>query len=218
MMQEKIKKLFLSRIERTLSDLGKVGRKETHNILQACYSSAIGICEELYGRNSLQLQDLQERAKKLREVSPHAGSMDEEIALVIKGTLDNAQTEIEEGVITSIYRQAVGSVIVDFISLADTALQEDQKDVAAVLAAAALEDAMKSKAEELGIETEGRDLSDIISALKSVSFLGGPQAKVVSSYIPFRNKALHAEWEKILKPEVAGLIAFLKQFAVEAFQ
>jgi hypothetical protein len=104
-------------------------------------------------------------------------------------------------------------VVLDFVDLAERALEEDRSDVAAVLASAAFEDLMKKRAEAAGVEVAGKELSEVLNALKASGSLSGPQAKVATSYVTLRNKAMHAEWNKIASPEVAGLIAFTKSDA-----
>lgn len=71
----------------------------------------------------------------------------------------------------NITTQASGLVIGDLVALARAELNAGYKDVAAILAAAALEDAMKRKAEELGINVENKSLDAILNALKAKSFL-----------------------------------------------
>lgn len=143
--------------------------------------------------------------------------MDDRIAMVLQGGLLNLKAELESGLIEKIFNQAMGSAIADFVILAEQALSDGQKDVSAVLASAALEDAMKRKAEDIGIEVEEKTLSDVLNALKAKSFFPSPQHKIVSSFVTLRNKAMHAEWDKIFGPDVASMIAFLKTYVMEQF-
>jgi hypothetical protein len=60
-------------------------------------------------------------------------------------------------------------------------------------------------------------MSEVINALKLKEVLKGPQAKISSSYITLRNKAFHAEWDKIDTLEVKSLIAFTEEFILVNF-
>jgi len=85
------------------------------------------------------------------------------------------------------------------------------------LACAALEDGLKRLAESVDLEVEGKDLSEVINALKATSVLPGSQARVVQSFVGVRNKAMHAEWGKIDSSEVHGVIGFVQDFVSKRF-
>jgi hypothetical protein len=90
-------------------------------------------------------------------------------------------------------------------------LDENHKDVAAVLASAALEDAMKKLAKKNGVTLEeNADLTKIINALKAARVVRGTQASMLTGMLRIRNAAMHAKWQEIDVPEVRGLIAFVE--------
>ena len=60
-----------------------------------------------------------------------------------------------------------GEVLGDFILLAKEALKDGHKDVAAVLACAALEDVLKRHAQANGLNVDSKSMSDVINMLKS---------------------------------------------------
>ncbi|OGY68536.1 MAG: hypothetical protein A3B94_00155 [Candidatus Jacksonbacteria bacterium RIFCSPHIGHO2_02_FULL_43_10] len=121
------------------------------------------------------------------------------------------------GLITNIVIQASGAIIGDFLAIAKNELKNGNKDVAAVLSSAALEDSLKRKAEEFSIKTEGKDLSQIINALKSQGIFSGAETPIVSSYVKLRNSAMHADWAKIQGADVGSLIGFLEPFLIKNF-
>ena len=216
-MKSDIKESFLSRINEIIKKLYP-SLRDTPVVLQECFAATLSIYESIYGSNSLQIDQLLKVVKQLRDVNPNPGVMDDRIAKVLQGGLLNLKAELESGLIEKIFNRAVGSAIADFVFLAEKALSEDQKDVSAVLASAALEDTLKRKAEDLGLEVEDKNLSDILNALKTKSFFPSPQHNIVKSYVDLRNKAMHAQWNKIFKPDVASLIAFLKSYILEHFE
>ncbi len=133
------------------------------------------------------------------------------------GSVNNNREEIEAGLITSIASEAAGEVIGDLVALGEKQLKDGYKDVAAVLMSVALEDALKRKAQELGVNVENKSLDAVINSLKSKSFFKGAQAPIVSSYVKLRNAAMHAEWDKIGESDVSSLIGFLEPFMIEHF-
>jgi hypothetical protein len=128
----------------------------------------------------------------------------------VKGVFLAAANDFDCGLV-DIDSVIAGEIFADFTRLASRALEEGHKDVAAVLASAALEDAMKKLAMKNGITlSDNSDLSQIINALKSARVIGGTQAAMLSGMPKLRNAAMHADWGKITDPEVRGLIAFVE--------
>jgi hypothetical protein len=103
------------------------------------------------------------------------------------------------------------------LQLAKTELNASFVNVAAVLACAALEDALKRKANDLGLNTTGKTLDAIINALKAKSFFKGAQGPIVASFVKLRNAAMHADWDKISEADVKSLIGFMEPFLTEHF-
>jgi hypothetical protein len=181
-------------------------------------SGAIAILEQLYGRDSHKTRVFLEQhaaccKQKDRFEMSHAL---ESLAFSTSGVLQSIKSEIEAGLLGSIQLQAQGGIIGDFLSLAKNSL-DGNKDVAAVLACAALEDALKRYAEQKGLAVSDADMSQVINALKSQGLLKDPQASIVQSYVKLRNKAFHAEWDKIEKESVGAAIGFTEQFILSNF-
>jgi hypothetical protein len=136
----------------------------------------------------------------------------------IKGILETVKYEIAHDMLGSLENQAKGEILGDFISLSRSLLSEGFKDSAAVLACGALEDCLKKHALNNGLNVSEKDLSEVINSLKSKGVIKGAQAGVVQSYVQLRNKAFHAQFDKIEPPEVASLISFVEQFLLTHFQ
>jgi hypothetical protein len=171
----------------------------------------------LYGKSSAQAKTLLEMHKRSNGSGYSVGWLIQSFASSLRGVLENTKEELEGGLIASIVDQVAGEVIGDLLSLAKTQLRSGYKDVAAVLATAALEDAMKRKAAEYGIKVEGKTLDSIINALKAKEFLKGSQAPIVASYVKLRNSAMHADWTKIQEADISSLIGFLEPFLIQNF-
>ena len=219
-MKNDMTERYRGRIESLLAKLADVerlaanGKRET---IDGCFVGAVGLIDSLYGPNSAQAKTLFE-AKKAYTKTRY--SLHHELASLgysIKGTLQNILEELDLGLIRNIATEAAGIVIGDLVALAKEELRAGFVNVAAVLASAALEDALKRKAEQLGVNTENKTMDSVINALKARSFFKGSQTPIVKSYVKLRNVAMHADWEKIQDADVSSLIGFLEPFLLEHF-
>ena len=128
------------------------------------------------------------------------------------GIFKSAKEDFEGGYVFNVDLRISGEVFGDFIVLAKHSLAEGHKDVAAVLACAALEDALKRYAVAEGLNVDDKSMTEVINALKSKGLVSGSQKSLLGAMPKLRNDALHAEWEKISEPEVNSVIAFVEQF------
>ncbi len=178
-------------------------------------SGTISILEKLYGPHSDKIKaysQLLQRFTKYPE-DPHSVRS---ICLTTVGVLKSIKSEIEAGLVGNLEQQAQGGIFGDFITLAKESLDES-KDVAAVLVSAALEDALKKFAVQNGLDVDEKDMTEVINALKREGLIKGTQASIVQGYTKFRNKAFHADWEKIDKTSVRSAIGFTEGFILEHF-
>jgi len=128
-----------------------------------------------------------------------------------------AKSDYEKGCYISLEKMVSGEVFGDFIAAAKKSLDEGNKDVAAVLACAALEDALKRFAKANSLNVDGKDMTEIIAALKSKGLVGGAQKSILETMPKTRNNAMHADWAKISVTEVGGVIGFTEQFLLLNF-
>lgn len=170
------------------------------------YHGAISVASELYGSNSPQLE-----AIKALGIKP-AGQNE-----ALAGMLKNILAEIQAGLVTSLRVEAKGEVLTDLLIMAKQAIKEGTKEIAAVLACAALEDILKNYAEVKGINVDEKDMSNIISILKAKGLIKGPKGKLLASFVSIRNSAFHAKWDKIESPEIQSIIAFVEDFLINEF-
>jgi len=132
------------------------------------------------------------------------------------GIFRGVQHDIKSGMLSDFRQLLQAEIFADFIALAKKVL-DDNKDVAAVLACAALEDALKRVAMKESLDVDDKDMSDVINALKTKGAIKGAQVPIVQSYVKLRNKAFHAEWDKIDKGSVSSVIGFTEQFLLSYF-
>jgi len=95
----------------------------------------------------------------------------------------------------SVDKRIASDVLSDFVALARETLQQPgdgPKNAAAVLAAAAYEDTLRRMA-----GGPQKDLDEVITDLKKSRQLVASQLGIAVSFLNFRNRALHANWETI---------------------
>jgi len=217
---EELKDTYLKRIDdlrKRVANPADLGEAQDRATVDGVFTGTLNVVSTLYGSNAAQIKALMEMHKlsNTRGYSPEW--LIRSFAESLLGVLLNIREEIEGGLISSVAAEAAGEVIGNLLALAKSQLRDGYKDVAAVLAAAALEDALKRKAQEFGISIENKTLDSVINSLKAKSFLRGAQAPIVSSYVKLRNAAMHADWDKIGESDVSSLLGFLEPFLVEHF-
>ena len=93
-----------------------------------------------------------------------------------------------------------------------------QKNVAAVLSAAAFEDTIRRMGSAFAGVMGKDDLNSVIDALKSKGVLVAPQLGIALGYLNFRNRALHANWDQIDRASVSSVLAFVEGLLLKHFQ
>lgn len=214
---KEIERLSVMRKNFSKLDISLVEEDSEAPKVHKAYGSTLNMLSNLFGAKSPQVKSLIDQRKQIVSKKYSTEYELRETCHMVYGILASVKNDIEAGLIASIVLQASGAVIGDFIAIAKHELSGGNKDVAAVLASAALEDSLKRKADELGIKTENKELSAVINALKSQGFFSGAEAPIVSSYVKLRNSAMHADWAKIQGADVSSLIGFLEPFLVKNF-
>ena len=97
------------------------------------------------------------------------------------------------------------------------ALAEGAKDVAAVLACAALEDALKRLALLNNLEVSDKTMQDVVNALKAKGLVGGAQKSLLDTMPKIRDYAMHANWDKITPQDVGSVMGFVEQLLLVKF-
>ena len=135
----------------------------------------------------------------------------------LKGIYMSAKEAYEGGYLFNVELTISGEIFGDFVNLSKQALNEGHKDVAAVLASAALEDALKRYAKSNGINVDDATMQKVIGAIKSAGLVSGARKTLLETMPKIRNCAMHAEWDKITEPEVNSMIGFVEQFLLTEF-
>jgi hypothetical protein len=129
----------------------------------------------------------------------------------------SAKEDFLGGYVFNVDLRVSGEVFGDLVTLAKQSLSEGYKDVAAVLASAALEDALKRFALVSGLDPSNKTMQEVINSLKSAGLVSGAQKTLLDAMPRVRNMALHADWSKISEPDVNSVIGFVEQFLLSKF-
>ena len=179
------------------------------------------IFETIYGPRSPQLE-LVEKVRKQVYENKNARPGDEyfNARLFVQhlhGYLRELKVAIEDGLILNIQNEARGETLGDFLVLAREALDAEQKDVAAVLACAALEDTLKRCASDRGLDVQDKNMNEVVNALKAEGVIRRNQGALLSAFVKLRNDAFHAQWDAIDTTGVTSIIAFTEEFLARQF-
>ncbi|MDO8755207.1 MAG: hypothetical protein Q7J80_15020, partial [Anaerolineales bacterium] len=139
--------------------------------------------------------------------SPHFVAFEKQMASVsnnhvwdrkletFRGMFQGAKSDVDGGYLFDMQISFSGEIFGDLVATAKAALSEGQHTVAAVLACAALEDALKRYAQLKGLSVDGQAMEEVVNALKSKGLIGGAQKTLLGAMPKIRNHAMHAEWE-----------------------
>ncbi len=130
-----------------------------------------------------------------------------------EGILRGAVESIRHGLLDDLRTQILLDVQGDFLSAAREALQNDAKDVAAVLSCVVLEDSVKRLAVKVGQEDLcNEEFSVVVVGLFKVGAITKSTKGAMLAYKDLRNSALHAQWHEVSSESVQGLLHFLPVF------
>ena len=170
--------------------------------------AATDIFSTIYGASSPQV-DMVKEAQDERDTVATAHRM--------HGYLHELKEAIRAGLIVNIQSEARGEALGDFLVLAREALDAEQKNVAAVLGCAALEDALKRCANDRGLNVQDKNMNDVVNALKAEGVIRRNQGALLSAFVKLRNDAFHAKWDAIDNADVKSIIAFTEEFLAKQF-
>ena len=172
-------------------------------------TSALNLVENTFGFDSVHARNFR---KAYEECSGWTYEVD-----VIKGIFRAAKTDFEGGYIFRLEQSLSGEILGDFVALARASLRDGNKDVAAVLACAALEDALKRHARQNGLTVDDKVMQEVVAALKSKGVVSGAQKTLLDTMPKIRDYAMHANWDKLTSADVGSVIGFVEQFLLSNF-
>jgi uncharacterized protein YutE (UPF0331/DUF86 family) len=198
--------------------LAKSKEERSLKLLNELHHGALGIMVTLYGPDSSQEKALRTYIEALRSKGhPQSDHTIYGIIDVLRGVLESIKAELDSGFVGSLRATLAGEVLSDFIKLTRATLEESgdgAKNVAAVLAAAAFEDVLRRLADVKGVGHKEK-LAEVLMALKDLGVLQGAEVGIAQSYLSFRNRALHAQWNEVDRPAIESALAFTEQLILK---
>jgi hypothetical protein len=191
------------------NDDGRSGTNVNSGDWMRWATSAQSLIRAVYGEDSPQYLNFVEGIKA-------CNGYDYEV-MVLRGVFLSAKDDFDGGYVFNVDLRVSGEVFGDFVTLAKQSLAEGYKDVAAVLACAALEDALKRYAVANGLSVDGKTMQEVVNSLKGSGLVAGAQKSLLDTMPKMRNAALHADWAKLSGPDVASVIGFVEQFLLTKF-
>jgi hypothetical protein len=188
---------------------GITGRHVPHGFWRQWATSADSLIRAAFGEGAA-------HHRNFSSLYAHTHDAEESIA-ALHAVFSAAKDDFEGGYVFNVDLRVSGEVFGDFVVLAHHALSEGHKDVAAVLASAALEDALKRYAVAQGLDVNEKTMQDIVNLLKGAGLVGGAQKALLDTMPRLRNFALHAQWEKLTEPDVNSIIGFVESFLLTKF-
>lgn len=175
--------------------------------------SAQSAIQAAFGRHSPHYQSFDRELQALSNRTVHQQRLE-----AVRGIFLAAKADVDGGHLYDLHRTTAGEVVGDFVGLAKLALSEGHHTVAAVLASAALEDALKRYAVENDLDVTDKTMEEVVNALKSKRLVSGPQKALLAAMPKLRNKAMHADWESITPQDAGSIIGYVEQFLLSHFQ
>jgi hypothetical protein len=172
-------------------------------------TSVLNLLQNAFGTESVHFKNFRKIYDAFGEHESHFQS-----AL---GVFHAAKEDYEGGHVFTLQKAVSGEVFGDFVVLAKKSIDEGHKDVAAVLACAALEDALKRYARAEGLDVDEADMKTVVNALKSKGLVSGFQTTLFDDMPKIRDYAMHANWGKIKPEDVSSVIGFVERFLFEKF-
>ena len=179
------------------------------------YNLTLSLFIKVYGNDNEHVKNFQ---SQLSDFNFNETSLQfKDILSICLAKLKFINTEIRLGLLTTIENEVTGEIVTDFLLLARKSLSDDMKAVASVLSCASLEDSLKRFAILNNLEVEDKTMIEVVNALKSKGLLSNIQSNILKGYTQVRNKAFHAEWDKIEKSDISAIIGFTEQFILQHF-
>ena len=188
---------------------GNFGDYAEEGIWKKWATSAESLIKAVFGKESPHYQEF---ASTKSDCNGRQSSIE-----ALQGIFMSAKEAYEGGYVFNVELSISGEIFGDFVVLAKQSLAEGYKEVAAVLASAALEDALKRYAKVKGLNVDDAAMTKVIAAIKSAGLVSGARKSMLDAMPKIRNYAMHAEWDKVTEPDVNSVIGFVEQFLLTEF-
>ena len=175
-------------------------------------SSALNLVQGVFGKDSPHYERLHVEIDRISN-----NFIEEKHLNACRGLFLGAKSDVDGGYLFNLQMSFSGEIFGDFVTAAKAALVEGNHSVAAVLACAALEDALKRYATSKGLLVDDKTMDEVVNALKSQGLVSGAQKALLAAMQKIRNYAMHADWEKLTPQDAGSVIGFVEQFLLSNF-
>lgn len=175
-------------------------------------SSALNLVQGVFGKDSPHYERLHAEIDRIVN-----NFIAEKHLNACRGLFLGAKSDVDGGYLFNLQMSFSGEIFGDFVTAAKAALEEGNHTVAAVLACAALEDALKRYATSKGLLVDNNTMDEVVNALKSQGLVGGSQKALLAAMPKIRNHAMHADWGKLTPQDAGSVIGFVEQFLLSNF-
>jgi hypothetical protein len=191
---------------------------EAYEVVGEVYAATLGVAVQIYGAKSRQAETVAQLREDLNDSNWTQSAKQGFLVKQCHGILRSFASDLDAGRLGSLRLALQGQVFADFVNAAKAAQAAGAKDAAAVLACAALEDTLKRYSETQGLDVDDKEMSEVINALKRAGSVTATEGALMKGMVALRNKALHAEWDKVDAAAVSGVIAFVEEFLIRRFR
>ncbi len=202
----------LAEMGNKISSVESSSRRSNVNSFYMWATSVLSLLDSVFGSKSAYFVRFNNEISGLTN-----NFVDDRKVEACRGIFYGARSEFDGGYILDLEKSFAGELFGDFVALAKAALSEGQHTVAAVLASAALEDALKRYATKNGLSVEGNTMEQVVNSLKSQGLVSGPQKALLSAMPKIRNHAMHADWDKLTPQDAASVVGFVEYFLLSNF-
>jgi hypothetical protein len=182
--------------------------------IDVIYNLTLSLLHKIYGTSNEHVNNFQ---YQLSDYNSNSSIEYIDILSICIAKVEFVKAEIYLGLLNTIENEVTAEIVSDFLSLSRKSLDEDMKQVAAVLCCASLEDTLKRFAKSNDLDVDKKSMAEVVNALKSQRLISSAQGEMLKGYTQIRNKAFHAQWDGIEKPDISAIIGFTEQFILQHF-
>jgi hypothetical protein len=213
------KDAILKRADELLATAETAGRDPSR--VSESYHGALNLLRVVHGLGNVQEAQLIQAMTTADKAKTGAWlNLNVYVSPAVQGALRSLRADVTAGLTGNVAMQASGVELGDLLTLAKEALNEGreaEKNVAAVLVAAAFEDTLRRLAEAKAGVTDRPKLGDVIGKLKTAGVLAGASVSTANSGLKFRNDSLHAHWQHVDKVAIGTYLAFVEALLLKHF-
>lgn len=133
----------------------------------------------------------------------------------LHGQLQQLKYDFEAGLLSNLESRVSGETFDDLLDHAEAYLKDGRREPAGVLAGVVFEDTIRTLSRKHDIDPAGRELDNLLAALKAKGVLTKLEQKEGVTAAEVRAKATHAEWSAFNAEQAEATIKFTRRLIRE---